>query len=95
LKNDNLKKQKANHSETEHRNNLKDACKISVPQDLQNTFLNLMNLIPPPHRHEKNVQQTVLKYLKLGGEELVRAVIESSKTEFAKIKSGNQNKSKR
>jgi hypothetical protein len=93
LKKNNLKIKKTNPSETEYQNSLKDACKISVPQDLESTFLNLMNLIPPPYRYEKNVQQTVLKYLKLGGEELVRAVIESSKAEFARIKSGNQNRS--
>jgi hypothetical protein len=77
---------------TENQNKIKDVCKITVPEDLKNTFASLINLIPTPYRYEKDIQQTVLKYLKLGGEELVRVVIESSKKEFSQTKSRKENK---
>jgi hypothetical protein len=64
---------------------VKNTCKIPVPKDLENPFTSLIQLIPTPYRYEKDIQRTVLKYLKLGGEDLVRLVIESSKEEFSQI----------
>jgi hypothetical protein len=80
-KNTKIKKNKYQKNQDE----VKNTCKISVPRDLENSFISLIQLIPSPYRHKKDVQQTVLKYLKLGGEELVRIVIESSKEEFSQI----------
>ena len=53
--------------------------KINIPSDLQEAFVRLMNLIPANHRNEKQIQEHVLLFLRLKGEEFVRAEIERTK----------------
>lgn len=84
MKNKNTKIKKNKTPKNQHK--VKNACKIPVPKDLENSFTSLINLIPTPYRYEKDIQRTVLKYLKLKGEELVRIVIESSREEFSQIR---------
>jgi len=53
-----------------------------VPKNLEEAFKRLMDLIPVPYRHEKNIQKTILTYLKAEGEEFVRNGIERTRKLF-------------
>jgi hypothetical protein len=49
--------------------------RLEVPEDLQKPFERLIDLIPVPHRYDKDIQEIVLKYLKLKDEEFLRDCI--------------------
>ena len=53
-----------------------------APKNLEEAFKRLMDLIPVPYRHEKNIQKTILAYLKAEGEEFVRNGIECTRKLF-------------
>ncbi len=52
------------------------AKKQHVPDELQVSYDRLIELIPIPFRYEKHIQETILTYLKLKGEDFVRTGIE-------------------
>ncbi|RZB37273.1 MAG: hypothetical protein SRB2_01355 [Desulfobacteraceae bacterium Eth-SRB2] len=56
--------------------------KPDTPKNLREAFNRLMGLIPVPYRYEKNIQKTILIYLKVEGEEFVRNGIERTRELF-------------
>jgi len=56
--------------------------KLHIPKDLHEAFIKLIKLVPIPYRNDKDIQQTILTYLKLKGEEFVRDGIEDARGNF-------------
>lgn len=56
--------------------------KLDIPRDLHETFIRLIKLVPVSYRNDKDIQQTILAYLKLKGEEFVRDSIEDTREHF-------------
>lgn len=56
--------------------------KLDIPKDLREPFIKLIKLLPVSYRNDKNIQQTILTYLELKGEEFVRAGIEDARDNF-------------
>ena len=56
--------------------------KPETPKDLREAFKRLMDLIPVPYRYDKNIQKTILTYLKAEDEEFVRNGIERTRKLF-------------
>lgn len=56
--------------------------KLHIPKDLHEAFIKLIKLVPIPYRNDKDIQQTILTYLKLKGEEFVRDGIEDTRGNF-------------
>ena len=62
---------------------------LNIPKDLEKSFSNLIDLIPVPYKYDKRVQEDILLFLKLEGEDFVRSKIEKSKEKFSKKTEGN------
>jgi hypothetical protein len=62
---------------------------INIPQDLQKSFTRLIDLIPLPYRNEMQIQEDILLFLKLEGEQFVRDEIERTKEIFFEKFGGN------
>jgi hypothetical protein len=58
--------------------------KLQIPQDYQESFFRLMDLIPASFRSDVQIQKDILLFLKLEGEEYVRQEIKKTKGEFKK-----------
>lgn len=56
--------------------------KLHIPKDLHEAFIKLIKLLPAHYRNDKDIQQTILTYLKLKGEEFVRDGIEGTWEHF-------------
>ncbi|UCD31155.1 MAG: hypothetical protein JSW04_02635 [Desulfobacterales bacterium] len=57
---------------------------FNVQNELQETYRNLVNLIPDSLKNDPHTQKIILVYLKLGGEKLARQGIEIIKNQLLK-----------
>jgi hypothetical protein len=55
---------------------------LIVPDDLVGSFKRLLSRVPADQRDDETLQQTLLMYLKLGGEKLARQRLEIFKKVF-------------
>lgn len=55
-----------------------------IQDEMQETYRNLLNLIPEPLKNDTQTQKIILVYLKLGGEKLAHHGIEIIKKRFQK-----------
>ena len=62
---------------------------INIPKDFRKSFTRLIDLIPLPYRNEMRIQEDILLFLKLEGEQFVREEIERTKKIFFEKYRGN------